>query len=147
MDLRRKRLFLSLLCSLALALVVFQTSPTYADEQDPIEIIIQVSPATLNIQNQGEVVTVHTDIAYSLVLGATVSLNNIPIAWWKSDNQGNFVAKFLIEEVKELVSKLNLDLPQEITLTLSGITTYGENFIGAETITAIDVTPSGTGRK
>jgi len=48
------------------------------------DISIQVSPSTLNIQSSGEVVTIHTSIAYSSVVGASVTLNNLPISWWKA---------------------------------------------------------------
>jgi len=143
MDLTRKRLFLSLLCCLALALVVFQAPAT----SHGFDISIQVSPATLNLQNQGEVVTVHTSIAYSSVVGGSVSLNGIEISWWKADNQGNFVAKFVMSEVKALADSGNLVVPGENTLTLIGLTKEGVEFTGTQTITVIDVVPSGTGRK
>ena len=41
------------------------------------EISINVSPNVLNIESQGEVVTVHTDIAYGLVDATTVDLNGV----------------------------------------------------------------------
>ena len=47
-------------------------------------ISIQVSPNVLNLLNKGEVVTVHTDIAYSSVEGSTVSLNDVEISHWKA---------------------------------------------------------------
>jgi len=112
-----------------------------------LEIVIQVSPATLNIQSAGQVVTVHTSIAYGQVVGGTVTLNDIPISWWKADNQGNFVAKFLMSEVKALVDTGELECPGENTLTLTGITTDGAPFTGTETITVIDIVPSGSGGK
>ncbi len=117
------------------------------------EIDIQVSPSTLNIQSDGQVVTVHTSIAYSSVVDAdqqeasAVTLNEIPISWWKADNQGNFVAKFLMSEVKALVDTGELECPGENTLTLTGITTDGAPFTGTETITVIDIVPSGSGGK
>ena len=66
------------------------------------EILIDVAPNTLNLQSQGEVVTVHTDISYGDVDAHSVLLNGVAIDSWKADNQGNFVAKFLIEEIKDL---------------------------------------------
>ena len=107
----------------------------------PLEITIDVAPNVLNIQNQGEVVTVHTDIAYNLVNGATVTLNGLEISWWKSDDRGNFVAKFDMEEVKGLVDQGLLDLG-EITLTLWGESSIGE-FSGVQTIKVISVIPKG----
>lgn len=46
---------------------------------------IDVAPNVLNLQNKGSVVIIHTDVAYSLVAGSTVSLNDIVIQSWKSD--------------------------------------------------------------
>ena len=112
-----------------------------------LEISIQVSPATLNIQSAGEVVTVHTNIAYTNVVGGTVTLNNVPISWWKADNQGNFVAKFLMSEVKALADTGYLECPGENELTLKGFTTGEEEFWGTETITVINFEPSGSGGK
>jgi len=139
----RKVPLLSVWCCLALALVVFHAPPTC----DGFEISIQVSPATLNLQSQGEVVTVHTSIAFSSVVGGTVALNDIPISWWKADNQGNFVAKFVMSEIKALAGSGGLVVPGENTLTLIGYTTDGAVFTGSQTISVIDVVPSGTGRK
>ena len=67
---------------------------------DVENIQIQVSPNVLNIGSKGEIVTVHTDLPYSIVKGASVFLNGVPISWWKSDDRGYFVAKFDIDKVK-----------------------------------------------
>jgi len=104
-----------------------------------LAIDIDVAPNVLNLQNQGEVVTVHTDIAYSLVTGASVSLNDVAIDWWKSDNQGNFVAKFAIEDIKDLP----LNIGEYNTLELQGETTGGEAFWGTAEIRVINVTAAG----
>ncbi len=111
------------------------------------DISTQVSPSTLNIQSKGEVVTVHTDIPYSSVVGGTVILNGIPISWWKADNQGNFVAKFDMSDVKALAEAGELEVPGENVLTLTGYTNDGEEFTGTETIVVIDVQPAGSGGK
>jgi len=107
-------------------------------------IEIQVSPNVLNLVNQGQWVTIHTDIAYSAVAGASVTLNDVPINWWKSDNQGNFVAKFVIGDIKGLFIGPKATLPLGPTLlTLSGTTKDGEVFTGSATIKVIFVAPSG----
>ena len=104
---------------------------------------IQVSPNVLNLINQGQWVTVHTDIAYSSVEGSSVMLNGKEIEWWKSDNQGNFVAKFVIGDIKGLFIGPDATLPLGQTkLTLSGITKAGEAFIGTYIINVINVSPS-----
>ena len=100
-------------------------------------ISIQVSPNVLNLLNRGEVVTVHTDIAYSLVEGSTVSLNDVVISHWKSDNRGNFVAKFVMEDIKDLP----LNIGGYNTLTLKGVTVGGEEFIGSTDILVVNNVP------
>ncbi len=79
--------------------------------------------------------TVHTDISYSIVVGATVTLNNVEIDYWKSDDRGNFVAKFLASDVKDLplqIDKMN-------TLTMTGLKTDGGIFWGEQAIKVIKV--------
>jgi hypothetical protein len=108
----------------------------------PFEIEIDVAPNVLNIASEGTVVTVHTNIAYSLVTGASVRLNDVPIAWWKSDSRGQFVAKFNMTDVEELVNAGVLNLGS-ITLTLAGETTGGIEFSGTQTINVIDLESKG----
>jgi hypothetical protein len=124
-----------------LGLMTFLT-PCIAQESGPFEIEIDVSPKTLNIQSEGEVVTVHTDIAYWIVDGHTVLLNGVAIQSWKADNRGNFVAKFLMGAIKDL----NLDLGEVNTLALAGYTKDGISFFGTADVMVIDVTPKGKGR-
>ena len=111
------------------------------------EIGIEVAPNTLNIQSASQVVTVHTTIKYADVDHENVYLNEIQISSWKADNQGNFVAKFLMEEVKALADSGDLDVPGENELSLLGYTTDGEEFTGTQAITVINVEPAGTGGK
>jgi len=141
---RKMRAFgLAFFSCIVLSIAFFQ-APTRSHGFD---ITIEVAPSTLNIQSQGQVVTVHTGIAYSSVVGGTVTLNDIPISWWKADNQGNFVAKFLMSEVKALADSGALEVPGENELALVGSTTDGAEFTGAQTITVINVQPSGSGGK
>jgi hypothetical protein len=125
---------------MALALVFFQAPATCYG----YDIEIDVSPNVLNIQSKSIVVTVHTDIAYSLVVGSTVFLNGVPINSWKSDDRGNFVAKFLSDEVKELDGLIIGDYN---ILTLNGFTTGEEAFIGTQEVLVIDNVPVGAGKK
>jgi hypothetical protein len=60
-----------------------------------------------------------------------VKLDDLPIQSWKADNRGNFVAKFNLDEVKEMLEV------GEVTLTLTGTTTDGEEFFGKDTIRVI----------
>lgn len=102
-------------------------------------VTIQVSPNVLNLQQQGEVVTIHTDIAYSQVASSTVMLNDVPIFYSKVDNLGFFVAKFAIEDIKNLP----LNIGEYNTLTLSGLTVDNEPFTGSADILVIKVIPKG----
>ena len=104
------------------------------------EAIIDISPNVLNIESQGTVVTVHTDIAYSSVDVSTVFLNDEPINSWKADNRGNFVAKFLMDEIKTLDG---LVIGDDNTLKLVGLTTNNEAFWGEQDIKVIDIFPRG----
>jgi len=108
-----------------------------------IQITIDVAPNVLNLQNQAEVVTIHTDISYSLVVGSTVYLNDIPINSWKSDDRGNFVAKFLMSEVKDLP----LNVGEYNELKLVGETVGGVTFWGTQDILILNNIPVGTGKK
>ena len=135
----KKRIYLSLICVISLMLI-FLNAPT---ECHSFEIEIEIAPNTLNIQSQGHVVTVHTSIKYSDVDHANVSLNDISISTWKSDNRGYFVAKFLMDEVKALADSGDLTVPGDNSLTLVGYTTDGSEFTGSQVITVIDNVPSG----
>ena len=105
-----------------------------------LDIEIDISPNVLNIQSQGTVVTVHTDIAYSSVYAYSVYLNGILIQSWKADDCGNFVAKFSMDEVKALDG---LAIGDYNTFAMSGLTTDGEPFGGEQDIRVIDVIPQG----
>ena len=137
---KTKTVCLPLLCCMALALVFFQApAKCYG-----FDIEIDVSPNVLNIQSNSTIVTVHTDIAYSLVVGASVFLNGVAIDWWKSDDRGNFVAKFVSDEIKTLDGLIIGDYN---TLELIGYTTDGEDFVGTQDIMVIDNIPEGAGEK
>ncbi len=81
-------------------------------------IDIVISPNILNLQNARQWVTVHSNMAYSLVAGASVTLDDVPINWWKSDTQGNFAAKFVIGDIKNVGAGFQ-------TLCLEGVTKDG----------------------
>ena len=121
---RWKKVLLGALGAMALGLLQVPT-PCHA-----YEIEIDVAPNVLNIQSQGTVVTVHTDVAYSLVAASFVTLNDVAIGSWKADNQGNFVAKFLIDEVKPLEGLIIGDYN---TLTLVGYDTDERAFPAPKT--------------
>ena len=123
-------------CVLAVAICWF----AYPATTFGFEIQIDVAPNVLNLESEGTVVTVHTDIAYSLVVGSTVFLNGVPIHHWKADARGNFVAKFLSDEIKTLEG---LRIDDYNALKLTGYTTDDEAFIGAQEIKVIEIIPKG----
>ncbi len=99
-----------------------------------ISIDIKVSPNVLNLRNNGQYVTVHTDVAYSTVISSTVTLNGVAISHSKLDNQGNFVAKFLIDDIKNLP----LNIGELNTLTLDGILVSGDFFSGSYDVMVVN---------
>jgi hypothetical protein len=118
---------------LSFGLILFQSNTV----SDVITIDIQVSPNVLNLSFQGDIVTVHTDIAYGAVVASSVTLNGVKIDHWKSDDQGNFVAKFLVSAVKNLPLIIN----SYNTLTLCGQTKDGVTFCGSEDIKVVKNIP------
>lgn len=123
-------------CVLAVTLGLFVCPSTTL----AFDIQIDVAPNVLNIESESVVVTVHTDIAYSVVVGSTVFLNGVEISHWKSDARGNFVAKFLSEDIKTLDG---LIIDGYNRLVLNGYTTGDEAFFGKQEIKVIDVIPQG----
>lgn len=95
---------------------------------------IEVAPQTLNLQNQGAVVTVHTDLPYSSVSSAEVWLEGQPIFFSKSDAQGYFVAKFEMEAIQGL----DLDVGSWNELCMEGKMKNGDSFRGVDEVRVID---------
>lgn len=99
-------------------------------------IEIDVAPSVVSPDSQGQVVTVHTDIAYWSVDVSDVRLNGLLIQSWKADNRGNFVAKFNLDDVKTMIDV------GIVTVELTGTATRDEvrgpeDFIGIDTIRVI----------
>jgi len=109
----------------------------YGQCNDCFEIAIDIAPNVLNLGSQGQVVTVHTNIAYWYVDTSTLYMNGVPISSWKADDRGYFVAKFLMNEIKDQV-----DVGYH-TFTLTGMTTYEACFWGEQIIYVVDNIPVG----
>lgn len=123
--------------------ILFISLSVFAEtNNEPLTVVIDVAPNVLNLNNQGEVVTVHTDIAYGLVSTSSVYLNGILINSWKADDHGNFVAKFLMSEVKAL----DMTIGELNTLTLIGNTNAGLAFEGTQEIMVINNIPEKKGK-
>jgi len=112
-------------------------NPAVALGYDVENIEIQVSPNVLNMGSKGTVVTVHTDLPYGIVVGASVFFNGVPISWWKSDDRGYFVAKFNMDIVKKDAG-LN---EGSNTVVLTGFTTTEVQFTGQQELTVIENEP------
>jgi hypothetical protein len=123
------------LWALGLAIVMLAAPAVGSAE----EITIEIAPSTLNLQSNGKVVTVHTDIPYSDVDVFTVYLGGVAINSWKADDRGNFVAKFLIDDIKGIDG---LVIDEYNTLQFVAQTTYDEPVWGEADVMVID---SGTG--
>jgi hypothetical protein len=128
-----RKFCLSTFCIFILALI-FSLNP---GQCYGFEITIDIAPNILNIQSQGEVVTVHTDINYNEVYASAIYLDDVLINSWKADNRGNFVAKFIMNDIKNQV-----DVGYN-TLTLIGTTKDGTLFWGAQTILVVNNIPAG----
>jgi hypothetical protein len=118
--------------------IVMLAAPTICTAQD-ILITIEIAPSTLNIQSNGKVVTVHTDIAYSDIDVFSVYLGGVAINSWKADDRGYFVAKFLIDDIKTIDG---LAMNEYNTFQFLAQTTYDVPVWGTADVMVID---SGTG--
>jgi hypothetical protein len=123
------------LLALGLAIVMLAAPAVGSAE----EITIEIAPATLNLQSNGKVVTVHTDVPFGDIDVATVYLAGVAINSWKADDRGYFVAKFLIDDIKTLDG---LKINDFNTLKFVALTIYDEEVWGEADVMVID---SGTG--
>jgi hypothetical protein len=94
---------------------------------------IVISPSTINLQSEGTWVTVHAEIDYSDVVGATVTLDGITVKSTFADNRGELVAKFAVGDVRAIVQ------PGSVELTLAGATRDGGTFSGTDMVRVISV--------
>jgi hypothetical protein len=134
---KRFLVFLSVVCIL---ISLFSVTATAREESrafaggtsalagSTLEINIKVSPNVIAIVSVGALLSVHTDIALSLVDTSSLTLNGVAVAWTKADAKGNLVAKFDLAEIKAIV-----ECP-EATLQLVGLTKDGTEFTGSDTV-------------
>ena len=159
-----KNFSLAIVCIFILSLVFTLTSrqchssdiPEWCDDPE-IQIDIDIAPNVLNLQkvlnlrNKGPVVTVHTDIdvdrvnVYSVFLSFDTVENDIgsvSIKFYGDDIDGDFVAKFLMSDIKDLNPVVGNN-----TFMLSGITKDKESFCGTQRIKVLNNEPRGGGKK
>jgi hypothetical protein len=130
---RRSAAIAAAICAGLVSAGCDSSSPAEPTKPAVVEITIEVAPNVLNIQSEGQVVTVHTELAYSSVVASSVMLNGVKIDSWKADDRGNFVAKFLMSAIKNLP----LNIGQLNTLRIDGTTTDGKAFWGSKAITVV----------
>ncbi len=125
------------------ALVSFTT---FAFAEDFFPIAIDVAPNVLNLQSGGDYVTVHTNIADSLVDTGSVKLfvGDVdgddfadPDSCF-SDDRGYFVAQFLRKVVGDIVESGDYN-----TFILTGLNKSGKIFSGEQNILVVDNVPKG----
>jgi hypothetical protein len=135
-----KSIIVGVICLMMLSLAAFLVVPTECQADD---IEIQVAPNVLSLQSNGVWVTVHADIAYSLVVRNSVSLvidsgNDIAPTLCFADDLGNLVAKFPIWAVKELFCDEEGCYDDVSTFKLVGETVDGEEFSGIDVISVVN---------
>ena len=113
-----------------LAMIFLAAAARGADLTVPIVI----SPSTINLQAAGTWVTVHAEIDYSDVVGASVTLDGVPVKVTFADSRGDLVAKFVVGAVRDIVRADTTPV-----LTLSGETRDGGTFSGSDEVRVIDV--------
>lgn len=137
---RRNRMhYISFVCVMLLWVSLFHIPVLSYGEQ--IDAEIRISPSTLNLNSNGAVVTVHTDILYDDVKVSSVYLNGVAIESWKADDCGYFVAKFSRDEIQKIDGLVTGDFN---TLQLLGATINEDTFLGAADIRVIDILPEGS---
>lgn len=97
------------------------------DETEGVDITISPKTFILSV-DEGEWVTVHTDLPFSQVEAASIRLNGIPLVFAKSDNLGFFVAKLYREDVEATVA------PPSAVLEFTGWTYNGDVFYATDVI-------------
>ncbi len=91
-------------------------------------LVIKISPSTIVIGSDQEWVTVNTNIPYGDADCASLTLNDVAVAWTKADDLGTLVAKFDYKAIAAIVS------PPSATLTFKGLMKSGEAFEASGTV-------------
>ena len=103
----------------------------YAADDETETIVIKVSPSVIVLDSEGAWVTVHADIRYWVVDTLSLYLNDIPVTFTKADDRGDLVAKFSLDDVKEILTV------GEVELKMCGTTKDDEAFEGVDTVRVV----------
>lgn len=130
-----KKLLLTLLLAIVLSVIGsagFVVANTASDDGCAEEYCITISPNTLVLNSESQVVTVHSNIPYVSVDTVSLTLDGISATYTKADTCGDLVVKFESGDIKDIVK------PGEVTLTLSGKLKDNSSFSASDTITVIE---------
>jgi len=93
-----------------------------------LTVPIQVSPAMLVLAGPGVWLTVHADVAFSLVDASSLTVNGVPSASAFADDRGDLVVKVYQADIEPLVA------PPAATIVLDGKLKDETAFTGVEQI-------------
>lgn len=114
----------------------FSGGAAWADEFIKVDVTVSPSMIVLGL-DKGASVTVHTDIALSVVDCNSVQLSGVSAYLTKADCRGNLVGKFTQAEIEALLT------PGAVTMVLTGVTVDGTAFQGSDTVyVMIDPSPA-----
>lgn len=125
------RTHLTMVAALLTMLLVGFQAPVHAAS---IEIILDVTPNTINLQNNAQIIGAHTNIAYIDVDVSSVTLNDVTPTYCAADDQGFFYAKFNVSDFDPsgfVINALN-------DFVLRGRTVSGDFFSGVDQVMVID---------
>ena len=115
--------------AILLAVMLVTTATSHA--QESLTVPVKIAPHTVNLDAKGHWITVVAEIPYDTVDGSSVMLEGIAASSTQANCCGDLVAKFAIDDVKEILTV------GEVTLTLTGSTIEGGLFSGSDTIKVI----------
>ena len=118
-------------CSIVFLVIVSIVGLAWANKacQTDEGFNIMISPSTLVLSSPCDVITVHSNIPYGVVVATSVAVNGVDVPFTKSDSCGDLVAKIGVDDLAEF-----LQPNQVITLTLNGMLIDETTFAVDETI-------------
>ena len=132
---------------LLIVIAVISIGVAAEGSSEPMTIHIDVAPNTLNLESNGNGVTVHTNITYNKDICDTVTLEvegtYVPISSCYSDDCGDLVVKVDREVVVDAIEDLDANLIKA-TFTLNGSAAATGLFTGTDIIDVINVSQSGS---
>ena len=119
---RKALLVISLVVAVAALALVMQAGIA----EDVQSVVVVVSPSTLVLGSPGQDITMHAEIALSVVEASSVRLSGLAPNSVFADNRGELVAKFSRQAVEAIVA------PPSAILELTGAKKDGGLFAGTD---------------